>query len=85
MKSLLIFFSLCQLTTSIGAQVPLKPEDISPLLIGEDIPDVTLKNLNGEDVDLKPLFRKKKTILLFYRGGWCPYCNVHLSEVSGEV
>jgi peroxiredoxin len=66
----------------VNAQVPVKPEDISPLLIGEEIPSATLKNPSNEDVDIRQLFRKRKTILIVYRGGWCPYCNAHLSEVG---
>ena len=25
---------------------------------------------------------KKRTILVFYRGGWCPYCNLHLAALG---
>jgi peroxiredoxin len=31
---------------------------------------------------LLDLTKGKKSILIFYRGGWCPYCNVHLSELQ---
>ncbi|NQV01730.1 MAG: AhpC/TSA family protein, partial [Bacteroidia bacterium] len=31
---------------------------------------------------LKALIHKKPTILVFYRGGWCPYCNQHLAEMA---
>jgi peroxiredoxin len=69
--------------TSIGyAQVPQKAEDISPLLIGETLPEATLLDENGESVNLNEEIAKKKTVLVFYRGGWCPYCNMQLSSLA---
>jgi peroxiredoxin len=66
-----------------GQNVPQKAVDISPLLIGEQIPGTLLKNSKGETVSLKDVVRSKPTVLIFYRGGWCPYCNVHLAELQG--
>lgn len=82
-----IIFTLLILYLTINdtiAQVPAKAEDISPLLISEKIPDVGLKTIEGESVTLTNIIREKRSVLLFYRGGWCPYCNAHLSAV-GEV
>jgi len=41
-----------------------------------------LYDSSGELVSLEQLFTKQKTILIFYRGGWCPYCNVHLGALA---
>lgn len=27
------------------------------------------------------LLKRQRTVLIFYRGGWCPYCNAHLSDL----
>lgn len=62
--------------------IPKLATDISPLLIGEKIPNTTLKSSEDKEVVLSDLFKKKKTILIFYRGGWCPYCNSHLSALA---
>lgn len=56
--------------------------DITPLLIGSDIPAVSLTDKNGEIVELSTLLKGKHTIIIFYRGGWCPYCNKHLKELA---
>lgn len=64
------------------AQLPEKPEDVSPLLIGERFPPTILQTLEGSEISSETIFRNRKTILIFYRGGWCPYCNMHLSEVG---
>ncbi|GAB2524470.1 peroxiredoxin-like family protein [Spirosoma aerophilum] len=61
--------------------IPQKPEDISPLLIGETIPDVRLQTINGQSIALLTEVAKKPTVLVFYRGGWCPYCSRQLAEL----
>lgn len=65
------------------ADLPTKPEDISPVLIGEAIPaNQSLINLEGKPVSLNELVGRKPTILIFYRGGWCPYCNLQLADLQ---
>jgi len=68
---------------SISAQIAEKAEDISPLLVGETIPDVELKAEDGSSNNVFNIIDKKPTVLIFYRGGWCPFCNLHLSEIQG--
>lgn len=81
----MIVFSLFMVWVVSGiTQVAEQSEDIAPLLIGENIPTAEITNLSGEKVILTELLEGKKSILLFYRGGWCPYCNAHLSAV-GQV
>jgi hypothetical protein len=46
------------------------PDEIRPLLIGADIPDVTLATVDREPVELRRVLAKKPTILIYYRGGW---------------
>ncbi|MGQ1890538.1 peroxiredoxin-like family protein [Thermophagus sp. OGC60D27] len=67
----------------MNAQLPEKAEDISPLLNGESIPDVNVTSPDGKEHRLLDIVSQKPTVLLFYRGGWCPYCNAHLSEIQG--
>jgi peroxiredoxin len=61
---------------------PLNAEDISPVLSGTKIPDVTLTDINGNTVDLLNRISGKPAILIFYRGGWCPFCNLQLSQIQ---
>jgi peroxiredoxin len=63
------------------AQVPEKAEDVSPILIGEKLPQAKLYNAKNEAIETTTIFNKP-TVLVFYRGGWCPYCNVHLAELA---
>lgn len=45
---------------------------------GESAPDFTLRNARGEAVSLSALLARGPVVLSFYRGGWCPYCNLQL-------
>jgi len=76
-----IFFTKAQIGIP-NQTYPENAEDISPLLIGEKIDDITLSDLNNKNIKLKELFSDKPTILVFYRGGWCPYCNHQLSGLQ---
>mgnify|MGYP005847867711 CR=1 FL=1 len=83
MKKLLVIFLFAGLATfTASAQLPGIAGDISPLLIGEEIPDVALKSIDGSKLQVKSIVGKKPTVLLFYRGGWCPFCNAHLAEIQ---
>ncbi len=79
--SIAIFFILASLL-SAQSNIPENPEDISPLLIGEKLPDCNLINEEGEIINLTEQIKKKNTVLVFYRGGWCPYCNLQLSGLA---
>lgn len=65
--------------------IPDRAEDISPLLIGEEIPDMGLTDINGNAFDLKKTIAQKPTVLVFYRGGWCPYCSLQLSGLQKVI
>ena len=69
-------------TFRLAAQIPGVPEDVSPLLIGEKVPDIELTDMNGKQESITELAKQKPTILVMYRGGWCPFCNRHLSDLA---
>jgi len=81
MKKTALSIIAVMLAVTAVAQLPEKAEDISPLLYGESIPGATLKAADGNEHSLQSLMEEKPTVLLFYRGGWCPYCNRHLAEI----
>ena len=43
--------------------------------VGQKVPDVRARDLDGKDVSLSSLYTKGPILLAFYRGGWCPYCS----------
>ncbi|WP_158965744.1 peroxiredoxin-like family protein [Paraglaciecola sp. L3A3] len=63
-------------------------QNVTPLLNGQVAPKATLLNVEGDPVSLKALTMDKPTILVFYRGGWCPYCNRQLAglkDIEGQL
>jgi len=65
-----------------GALQARDANEVSPLLVGSDVPKVTLADETGGEQFLPDLLKGKYSILVFYRGGWCPYCNTHLQELA---
>ncbi|MBZ9610114.1 peroxiredoxin-like family protein [Rheinheimera maricola] len=57
------------------------PEQVTPLLNGLAIPAVSLTTADNQTVSLKQLVQQQPSILVFYRGGWCPYCNAQLAAL----
>jgi peroxiredoxin len=69
-------------TVVANSAIPVKPTDVSPLLIGEAIPTVVIPAADGKSYDLNQKISNKPTILVFYRGGWCPFCNKELAGLQ---
>ena len=51
--------------------------------VGEQAPDFTLPNALGQPVTLSDLLKQGPVVVAFYRGAWCPYCNVQLRAYQG--
>ncbi len=64
------------------ASVPDDPTAITPLAAGDTAPAFTVRQADGADFHFDPAQLDKPVIMIFYRGGWCPYCNRHLAELS---
>src|SRR6266481_2630575 len=45
---------------------------------GEQAPKIILPDAHGNAFDVAALLAKGPVIVTFYRGGWCPYCNLEL-------
>jgi len=52
------------------------------LQIGQKVENFSLANHNGENIELADLLKKGPVIISFYRGGWCPYCNLELKALN---
>lgn len=55
-------------------------QNILKVKSGDKAPDFTLSNATGESVNLFNQLRQKRIVLVFYRGTWCPYCNLALAQ-----
>jgi peroxiredoxin len=83
MKSLVLLPALALLAVKVAA-MDLAPtaEAVRPLSAGAKAPVAILDSLDGSRLDLAEVFAAKPTILVFYRGGWCPFCNRHLASLA---
>ena len=52
------------------------------LKTGAKAPDLTLNNAEGQPTRLSDLLKKGPVVLTWYRGGWCPYCNLALAALT---
>jgi len=50
---------------------------------GSKAPDFALPDARGQSVALSELLRTGPVVVTFYRGGWCPYCNIQLRAYQG--
>ncbi len=69
------------------ADVPIaaSAEEIQPLTAGEPAPRFIVRTVDGEPFDFDPRALERPAVLLTFRGGWCPFCNVYLSEMRHVV
>ncbi|MCF8464224.1 MAG: AhpC/TSA family protein [Flavobacteriales bacterium] len=57
----------------------------SALNVGDKAHDFTLNNQTGAAVKLSDLLKNGPVILTWYRGGWCPYCNITLAFLQEKL
>ncbi len=58
---------------------PAASDGVRPLLLGAALPEANLRTVDGQAITLKGALAGKPAVIVFYRGGWCPYCNTQLS------
>lgn len=66
----------------------LQPLATKALKSGDKFPEVELTDQLGRVTDLRVLMSRGPLVVTFYRGGWCPYCNLELrayQEVLPEI
>jgi peroxiredoxin len=63
------------------AEIPNGPAQVQPLAVGMRAPPFTAKTTEGVARTFSPDGYQRPTVVIFYRGGWCPYCNMQLSDL----
>ena len=76
------------LSTAPGADVALVERMLEELAqhvrgrcipgVGDTVPDFTLPDMRGRSLRLSVKLAQGPVVLTFYRGAWCPYCNLEL-------
>jgi len=73
-----------RLSTAIDELVRSNPA-ARAVRVGQDAPEFTLPDLAGHALTLSEQLRAGPVILTFYRGSWCPYCDLTLRAYSKMV
>ncbi len=55
------------------------------LAVGANAPDFTLPNAEGAPVHLGSLLADGLVVVSFYRGAWCPFCNLELRALQAHL
>jgi peroxiredoxin len=55
------------------------------LQVGAKVSNFSLNNHSAEQVELADLLNNGPVIISFYRGNWCPYCNLELKALNDHL
>ncbi len=79
---------ICSVAIQAGhADVPIaaSAELIRPLAPGAQAPRFVVETVGGEEFYFDPQNLDRPVVLLSYRGGWCPFCNVYLEQMRHAI
>lgn len=62
-----------------------KGRPANAVAVGDVVSDFTLPDATGKRVSLSDLVANGPAVIVFYRGGWCPYCNLALHQYQSEL
>lgn len=57
------------------------PEQTQPLQAGDRAPDFTVYKVDGSPFHFEASTLERPTLIITFRGGWCPYCNTQLQDL----
>ena len=58
---------------------------VDSIKAGDVLEPFTLEDANGTPVSLDQIVESGPAVIMFYRGGWCPYCNLALRTYQQEL
>ncbi len=58
------------MTAARSGPPPTSADQVRPLLIGAEAPELTLRQVDGKPFDLTEAIRSKPSVVILYRGGW---------------
>jgi peroxiredoxin len=80
-----------QIPEPIGSRITAGASEIDAsgvapgLEVGDTAPDFTLNDAAGRPVTLSNLLQQGPVVLIFYRGEWCPFCNLQLRSLQENL
>ena len=79
--ALMIFTSVTGIAAEEREDIHASADQVQPLLPGMKAPAFTLRDVNDQPFLFQADQFDKPVVLTFFRGGWCPYCNLQLAEM----
>lgn len=80
---LISYLGICQ-----SLNIAPNHTQVKPVKQGKKVPiEGELKDIEGKAINFSDLIKGKnqETLVIFYRGGWCPFCNRHLADLQDIV
>lgn len=79
------FFLIGVLFCTAFAQKSAEDAAKSGLNVGASMPAFSLKDSTGKFVSSKDLLKQGNLVVVFYRGSWCPFCNLYLRNLQKNL
>ena len=67
------------------APIAATAEQVQPLEAGDSAPRFIVETVQSRTFDFDPLNLDRPVMILVFRGGWCPYCNMYLSDMRHVI
>ncbi len=83
--SVTLLFSFVAQLSMADEHVAASAEETQPLRSGQQAPAFVVRDVNGDEFAFEPDALQRPAVIITFRGGWCPYCNLHLSELHAVV
>jgi peroxiredoxin len=80
-RILVLLFLLSCIPAAHAGDVPDNARDVRPLLPGDQAPAFSATDAYGNTYRFDPAGLERPAVLVFYRGGWCPFCNVYWADL----
>jgi len=88
LSTVLILSLTCSMSMRYGhAEVPIADTaDLAqPIAVGQVAPRFEVRTVENKPFVFDPRELERPVVLITFRGGWCPFCNMHLSELKDVV
>lgn len=87
-STVLVLSLVCSLSiqsSNADAVIAAAAQQTEPLQVGQRAPRFVVKTVDNETFEFEPSELQRPAVIVTFRGGWCPYCNMHLSELRNVI
>lgn len=86
MKKMPVFINLLLMVGTLSGMTAFAGMTEGPgLAVNTMAPDFTATTYTGNTITLSDYYQEGPVVLIFYRGAWCPYCNLHLKSFQDRL